>query len=462
MHISDEGGVPPVKRRAERWMLLLLLALLPVALGGCMMTASVEDLYTLPRLPEEYQALNARIDEILASGAEYTSPTAGTNLQSVQLEDLDGDGVAEALAFFRSNSEERPLKVYIFRAVDETYEQAAVIEGSGTSIHSINYEDMNGDGVKEILVSWRVSAEVQAMAVYSLQNLEPQLLMSTAYARYEVVDLDGDDMQELVVLRGDESESGASLADYYDWDGGSLLLGSSARLSMSVAELQWVQTGALQNGETAVFVTGRVAGVEETSRAVTDILVYRQPDLANIVLSSDTGVSSQIFRFVSLQPTDINGDGVTEVPQPAELPAEGEETYWKIYWFSYGADGTPERETITYHNLSDSWYLVIPDEWNGHFTVRQDNASTTEHATTFYSVSGRRLSEALLTIYTLTGDNRETQAAAGGRTILRRQAGAIYAVSYTEAYDKWRYAISAEELAENFNPILTQWRIEED
>jgi len=451
-----------VKRNGKRWAVLAMAAVMMCLFSGCMMTASVEDLYALPQLPEEYQGLSDQIDEILSAGAEYTSPASGTNLQSVQLEDLNGDGSAEALAFFRNNSAERPLKIYIFQDVDGGYQQAAVIEGSGTSILSIRYVDMNRDGVKEILVSWRVSAEVQALAVYMLEDLQPVMLMSSVYARYEVVDLDDDDVQELLVVRSDETDSAGSVADYYDWDARNLLLNSSARLSMSVAELQWVQTGMLQTGEAAVFVTGRVTGVEETSRAVTDILTYRQPDLTNIVLNSSTGVSSQIARFLNLQPTDINGDGATEVPMPALLPSEGEENYWKVYWFSYEDDGTALQQAITYHNQTDSWYLLIPEAWDRRFAVRQENTSTTEHETVFYALEGRQPGEELLTIYTLTGSNRDAQATAGERTVLRRQSNVVYAIRFEEAYDSWRHAVSEAEVAQRFNAILTQWSTGEE
>lgn len=441
----------------RKWLGALMAFALPFMLSGCMMTASVEELYALPQLPVEYQALNAQLDAILASGAETTSPTSGANLQSVQLEDLDGDGVQEAIAFFRNNNDERPMKIYIFRVQEETYQQAAVIEGSGTSIHSIRYLDMNGDGVKELLVSWRVSAQVQALSVYGLDRLEPVLLMSAAYARYETLDLDGDEMLELVVLRGDESETGGSIADFYDWDGSSLLLMSGARLSVTVGELQWMQEGVLATGEKAVFVTGRVAGVEETSRAVTDILILREGELSNIVLSQSTGVSTQIARFLNIQPTDIDSDGVTEIPMPAPLLAgEGDER-WKIHWFSVASDGTAERRAITYHNLTDSWYLLIPEEWDGHFTVSQNNTSTTEHSTTFYSLSGGRVDEELFTIYTLVGENRETQAIRGGKAILRRQPNAVYAVQYTESYGNWHYTIDPKLVVARFNAITTQW-----
>lgn len=451
-------------RRRHLWILVWAV-LLPWVLSGCMLSASAEDLYALPQLPAEYEALNALLSEILTGGAEYAPPQAGSNLSQVQMEDLDGDGSDEVLAFFRVNSEERPLRLYIFQAVEDGYEQAAVIEGSGTAFHSVRYVDMDGDGAQELVISCRVSAEVQSVSVYSMRNLEPLRLMNAPYARYEVVDLDGDDDQELVVLRSDDSESGLSLADYYDWDSGnsSLQLQSTARLSVSLAALQWMQVGVLQEGEAAVFITGRAAGEDDTSRAVTDILVCRQLELTNIALSAETGVSGQIFRFLNLQPTDINGDGATEVPRPAELLSEpGEEAYWKIYWHSYHIDGADTRQAITYHNQTDGWYLLIPETWDGHFTVRQSNTSASVHATTFYSVRGRSMGEELLTIYTFSGTDRGVQAVKGDRSILRRRADQIYAVSYAEAYAQWRYAVEPETLAESFKVIINRWSMSEN
>ena len=448
--------------KINRMFGVFLVLVLPLVLTGCMTMASVEDLYALPRLPEEYQALGKLIDTILTEGAEMTSPTSGTNLQSVQIQDLDGDGVSEAIAFFRSNISERPMKICIFRELNETYEIAAVIEGSGTSIHSISYLDMNGDGIKEILTSWRVGTQ-QALTIHGLEGLSPVLLMSAAYVRYETADLDGDGGLELVVLRGDEVETGSSMADYYDWDGASLLLKSGTRLSVTVGELQWMQIGRLESGESAVFITGRVAGVEETSRAVTDILIHRDSELINIVWSQSTGISSQIARYSGIQPADIDGDGAIEVPNTAALPVtESGEDMWKIYWYDYCADGSAARSVITYHNLIDNWYLLIPEAWDGHFTVVQNNTGTTEHATTFYSLSGRSADKVLLTVYTLTGDNRDTQAVKDGRTVVLRQSGAVYAIEFGPNYANWRYTVDVSELIARFNVITAPWSTGEE
>lgn len=450
--------------RRGKWLPLLAAALLPLLLSGCMMAASAEDLYALPQLPDEYKALNARLLEILAGGAEYAPPVAGSNLPSVQMVDLNGDGTDEALAFFRVSSEERPLKIYIFQAVGDDYRQAALIEGSGTSIHSIRYEDMNNDGVREVLVGWRVSAEVQTLSIYSMRDLEPLRLMNTAYARYEVADLDGDEDQELTVLRSDDTETGQTLADFYDWDSAysSLQLHSTARLSAPVANIQRVQVGTLLEGEAALFVTSRVPGADDTSRACTDILAFRGAELANIVLN-DTGVSTEIFRYQNILPADVNGDLATDVPRPAALSSEdGEDTYWKIYWYSYNLDGTNERQAVTYHNLTDEWYLLIPDSWDNHFTVRQANVSSAVHTTTFYSVHGRTMEEELMTIHTFTGSDRENQAAKSGRTILRRLQETVYVISYTDAYSRWRYAVDSSVITERFHHIPKRWNMSEN
>lgn len=451
----------------KKIFLLLLLAALPVLLAGCMMSASADDLYALPQLPEEYKALSARLSEVLALGAEYAAPQAGANLPPVQMVDLDGDGTDEALAFFRISSEERPLKIYIFRAVEDDYQQAAVIDGSGTAVHSVRYEDMDGDGVREILVSWRVSAEVQSISVYAVRDLEPARLMSAAYARYEAADLDGDDDMELVVLRSDDTEAGLSLADYYDWDSGKsgLQLQSTARLSGTVASLQSIQIGTLQGGQTALFVTSRIAGKDESSNAITDILLCRRSELTNIVMSDDTGFSTQSARYLNnqIQPTDITGNGATAVPRPVRLPSESRETeYWKIYWYNYDDGGASELEAVTYHNTADGWYLLLPEEWDSHFTVRQVNTSAAVHATEFYAARGNVAGEKLLTIYTLTGSDREVQAGKPGRTILRPWGETLYVVSYTDYYKDWKYAIDHDQIGERFKPIVKQLSMAEN
>ncbi len=63
--------------------IICLAALLLTASGCFRMTA--DELYSLPQVSKEYLKLQEQINTVLASGAEYSPPTAGPNRQSVQL-----------------------------------------------------------------------------------------------------------------------------------------------------------------------------------------------------------------------------------------------------------------------------------------------------------------------------------------------------------------------------------------
>ncbi|MEG1917733.1 MAG: VCBS repeat-containing protein [Oscillospiraceae bacterium] len=440
----------------KKYGVLAALLLVTLSLTGCLFDSPVEELYSLPQLPVEYTELESRIDAILASGAEYAAPVSGTNIQPVQLVDLDGDGTEEAVAFFRKTSDEKPLKIYIFRAQDEAYEQAAVIEGSGTTLYSVAYNDMDMDGKTELIVGWKISSELkalQALSVYALPDLQPEELMRSAYVKYAMADLNRDNRQELVVIRADGE--GSSMADYYDWREQELTLTSSARVSMSVAELSRVKSGKLQNDIPALFVTG----VEESSIGITDVLAVRDGALVNVTLSGATGVSTEIFRFLSLYPQDINGDGLTEVPVPSLLPEGGDETVrYQINWRNYDLNGTPRVAQVTYHDVEDGWYLTLPEEWDGRILVTRGETGAEENCVTFFiRGEGKEPARTFLKIYTITGDSREYKAVRGTRFVLSRQTETIFAAELLPAGAAWRYRLTEEELLDSFHLILNEW-----
>lgn len=173
----------------------LVTGILALALSGCMFTTPEASLYRLPKLAGEYESLETQIDALLSTGGEYAAPTSGSNLQSVQMIDLDGDGVEEAVAFFRFPNDEKPMKIYIFKAKGDSYEQYARIEGTSSLIYSVNYADLDGDGLREILVGYRSSSDVQGLSIYPMTAGSPEALLITGYSRYANIDMNGDGKQ---------------------------------------------------------------------------------------------------------------------------------------------------------------------------------------------------------------------------------------------------------------------------
>ena len=447
-------------QRAKKWAALLLMMMsLSLVLAGCAMpklTLDPEELYALPELPARYTTLNQQLNAIQESSAEYAAPVSGSNIQPVQMVDLDGDGREEALAFFRQSDGEKPLKIYVFTDNGNSYTQTAVIEGSGLAVYSIAYSDMNGDGRMELIVGWRVSMDLQALTVYALEPGGARELARSNYVKYAVADLNGDGMQELTVFRANQDGVGA--ADCYLWKNGALTLSSTIRVSMTMAELSQqgkVTVGTLRSGEPALFVTG----VAEGMRAMTDVLLLRGGELNNAVLSPTTGVSGESSRFRALYPADINGDGVTEVPRTVALYGEELEgdTAQRVDWISFDAAGAAIRVLSTYHAIEDGWYLQLPDGWADTIYVGR-SASADEASVTFYMGDSRDQSYTpVLRITTLSGSNRERLAVRTGRFILGRNDGVIYAGELLKGNEGWADGVTEDEVRNAFSLIAPEW-----
>lgn len=446
-------------QRAKKWAALLLMMSLSLVLAGCAMpklTLDPEELYALPELPARYTTLNQQLNAIQESGAEYAAPVSGSNIQPVQMVDLDGDGREEALAFFRQSDGEKPLKIYVFTDNGNSYTQTAVIEGSGLAVYSIAYSDMNGDGRMEIIVGWRVSMDLQALAVYALEPGGARELARSNYVKYAVADLNGDGMQELTVFRANQDGVGA--ADCYLWKNGALTLSSTIRVSMTMAELSQqgkVTVGTLRSGEPALFVTG----VAEGMRAMTDVLLLRGGELNNAVLSPTTGVSGESSRFRALYPADINGDGVTEVPRTVALYGEELEgdTAQRVDWISFDAAGAAIRVLSTYHAIEDGWYLQLPDGWADTICVGRSSSADEASVTFYMGDSGDQSYTPVLRITTLSGSNRERLAVRTGRFILGRNDGVIYAGELLKGNEGWADGVTEDEVRNAFSLIAPEW-----
>lgn len=461
-----------MKKRVLRIGLLLGMLIL---LSGCM-SQSREELYTLPQLPEDYLALQQTITKIMNDlGAEYAAPSSGSNSQNIQLQDLDGDGTQEStLAFFRVPSAEKPLKIYIFRhnELTDEYETAWVIEGVGTGIYSIAFENLGGTADKEIVVSWQISAKTQSLAAYSLQRGGDVVeLMRSGYAKSAILDLDRDNEKEIVLLQLDAAEDN-SHAELYNYDNGLMVYTSSTPLSLDITEIQTAKVGALSNLMPALFVSSAFG---EAGGRITDIIALRDGALTNLTLNEEIGMSLSTIRFYAdfqdANGADINNDGILELPLPEQLPSVGENAtpMYLLHWNQCGPEGEATRVCTTFHCYDDGWYLILPEEWQGEVTIarRDSGISTTgtERAVSFYHLPGGEEDseepeepEEFLTIYRLSGTNRAYRAAIDERFVLFESSDVIYAAKFRDT--EWNCGLNRDELQEKFNRIKVDWSAE--
>ena len=436
-----------MKRAVKKCILLLAGLALAAVLSGCtVFDSSVEQLFTLPRMAPEYTGLSQQLDSLISQGYEYASPSGGRNIQSVQMMDLEDDGRQEALVFLRRSADEKPLKIMVYRLDgDDSYSLLCTIESSGTAVDSVYYQDLNGDGRQELIVGWRISADVQTLAAYSIEP-EPVALMSCGYSRFSIQDLNGDGAPSLLVIRAD-GELGP-VAEFYGWQEEQMGVSYRCRLSSSMTALNRgsVVTGMADRDTPAVFITG----VDTTSMAVTDILIYRpEAGLVNVALDKTSGVSAAVYPYRQLAPQDIDGDGVTEIPCPLGDSA-AEQTDGLVSWMSWQSDGRFQQTAKTYHSLSSGWYFTIPTSWWS-WEVDAVTGGIQNESQMTLRING----DSVLTIYTITGENRDNRSRMGSRIVLRRQATTVYAGEVYEIAPY--YGMDEDLLRRSFSLILGTW-----
>ncbi len=445
--------------------LILCLGLL-LTLSGCFFKTA-DELYALPELPEAYKQLQIKLDEVMGElDAEYAAPLTGSNTATVQLQDLDGDGEAEAtVAFFRVNSNEEPLRIYIFRQeADGTYEKAYALRGDGTAIDSISFVDLDGDGMKEVLVSWQISARVHTLTAYQLGVADAIELVHTAYNEtFAVYDLDRDNQQELLVLQADDTGEGSGRVEYYNFENGQMVLAAAAPMSRGASAIAagGVRRGYLRGNIPALYV-----GVMCGDAAVTDIYAMREGVFTNVTLNPETGVSGETMRYYNdVAAQDINSDGVLELPKPVALsdnqPAQNSaSSFWLIYWRQFDVDGNAYTVQINYHNLIDGWYLNLPENWVDQIAMARDDSQSArgERAVVFYLMREGEMEtspQEFLRIYRLTGSNRSTRARLGNRFVLLEEDNITYAAEFTDV--GWNSGLNEDNLADYFSIIRKEW-----
>lgn len=458
-----------ILRVAGAFLMLALLA-------GCEfdLFMSADELYTRPQLPHDYQKLEDTIKTVKSSltqngmSAEDLTPLSGSNPSAVQLLDLDGDGKDEAVAaFFRvaatDESGSKPLQIYIFRkGADGNYDIAYNMEGEGNNIDSVYYEDLDGDGRKEVVVGWQLTTRVNVLSVYALGTAEPaELIHATYNESYSLVDMDGDGYKEIAVVQRDDSGENLSRVEYYCYQEGVLTMTSSAPLSQNVMDVVAVRGSSLTDGTPALYVTSSCEGGQ-----VTDIFVHREGMLTNITLNPDSRVSNDTLRdYTEVSATDINRDGVLEIPVALALPKVSEDsvlTYRMIYWRQFDSSGKASVACLTYHSVDSGdsgWYLVLPSEWDGQIMVERDDSEyyRGERAVVFYCRDGGNGSpQPFLAIYKLTGSNRDVRAAMGNREVLwTDRETVVYAAEFLAG--EWDCGLDMDQLKSRFNRYMKEW-----
>jgi len=426
--------------------MILVLVLFAVALlSGCAMQ-TVEQMYQLPKRSESYSNLQSVLDTAMA-GLEFCAPLTGENQQTVQMADVDGDGEQEFLVFAKG-SMESPLRILLFKLTDGTFLHIDTIESTGAAFDQVEYIQMDDKPGVEIVVGRQVSDQlVRSVSVYTFTGEYMQQLISANYQKFVALDINADRKSELFVLRPSRDESDSGYAEFYTVRNGVAIRSNEVRMSAPVRNLKRILVGKLYDGKTAVYVASTVGD----TALITDVYTTKDKRLVNVSLSSESGTSIQTLRNSYVYADDIDDDGVVELPSFVADDTAGTDQSGILCWFAMDSKGNTVEKLYTYYELVGGWYLKLNENLARQIKVRRiGNAYEF-----FLQQENSDEVQKLMTVYTLTGQNREEQSIADGRFVLLKTDTVTYSAKLENAASD--YYITRQSMIHSFRLIHRDW-----
>lgn len=435
----------------KKKILLLTMLLAALLLSGCSMR-TVEEMYALPRRSKEFDQLQSAIDTAMY-GLTYSSPRAGENQQTVQMADLDGDGMDEILVFAKGASE-KPLQVLIFsQEKDGDVRTIETIGITGLNFEQVEYVEFDEEPGCELIVGFQVGDQVlRSVAVYTFRNGDAELLLLNGYSKILTCDLDDNGRNELLVIRPGEAETERGTAVLYSFLEGQIQRSVETELSAPTDNIRRIMPGRLHNDVPAVYVASSV----RENAVVTDVLALKEGRFSNITFSSEGDTSIRTLRNYYIYADDIDDDGVMELPalitmKPVSLWLD-EEQKFLLRWFSLDIDGWEWEKQFTFHNFVGGWYLKLDSSWASRVTVDQG----LDRYTFYVWDEAYRVPTELFSIHVFTGGNRDEDAVQDGRFAIYRAEGVAYSASLTP--EAAQYQITEAYLIESFQLIRQDWQ----
>lgn len=434
----------------KKRMLAVMLLAATILLSACQVR-TVDQMYRVPKRPQSYDDLQSVMDAAMGT-MEYSAPRAGEHQQTVQMADLDGDGVREYLLYAKGDGD-KPLRILVFSQQEFGYVLLDTIDCAGASFDVVEYVQMDGSGGMEIVVGCKISEQVpRSVSVYTLKDGVIHQLLATNYTKFLSCDLDSDMRMELMVLRPGESNSDNGIAELYGMENGTMERSNEVTLSGPSEKLKRVITGKLHGGVPAVFVASAV----DESAVITDVYTLQDGVFTNVSLSKESGTSVQTLRNYYVYADDIDEDGEVELPslitmKPLQQGVNTDEQYL-IRWYAIGPDGAETDKMHTYHNYAGGWYLELDPLWAQRISVRQDG-----NTYGFYLWDDAyQGTQKIFSILELKGQDREEQAVLDNRFAVYKGESVIYAARLEVASGALR--ITQDNLIKSFRQIRMDWK----
>ena len=356
-----------------RKLLCITLAfIMCYCLCGCdFLTTDTAELLSPPSLSGDLKPIAEAINNSVGTSYTFKYPTRGEYRSAVVREDINGDGLLEAFAFYSTTDGETvTMNLSYICLIEGQWESTAHQQLVAGGVDKLDFCDLDNDGILELLVGWEIygTSEMQ-LAVYSLSENTLTQRMLKRYTHFTTCDLNEDETREIFLINANTAENINVAALYTLTESGVTEL-SSCELDSAAKTINEPLIASLSSGVPAIYVD-EIKGVG----AVTEVLFIEKGKLVNPLFQPDSRETLSTLRSANFSTTDMNGDGIPEIPVQKDVPSVARsqlnEKLYLTEWCTFNGVVLTSQK-ITMINVNDGYYYEIPSKWANNIAVLKD------------------------------------------------------------------------------------------
>ncbi len=356
--------------------IFICVIMLVLSFNGCTLRLSdPETLMSPPKLVGGYQDLQDTFEQEIGSNAALVAPVNGKYKSAFIIDDFNSDSIEEAMVFYSVKEKEEAVSVGLFQKENDSWKYIKSVSGIGSGIDTVIIEDMNSDGISEVIIGWSLYTLNKQVCIYEPDLSSQNVFMSLGsypYNLLEMIDVNSNGNKELFLVNLDTTGVvPAACAQVY-----------SVSKKEETEQLSSISIDGNVSGYSEIKVDSNsciyVDAFKNEHDMITEVLVWNKEkaSLEAPLFDEATQSTTATWRNARIPVTDIDNDGLLEVPVGIEVKGSSrvnsgvlqEEGIYFTRWSSF--NGTRlKAEQYCLYNFDQGYRFDIPSSWVGKVTI---------------------------------------------------------------------------------------------
>ena len=303
----------------------LIISVLLIIMATGFEFENLESLMKPPMVEGENRKIQLAFENFAGNQYHLVTPLKGEHRSAYNFFDLNGDAEDEVIVFYSKESENDIVRMNVLdRKADGTWVSIADIGTEYSDVQQVEFADLNGDKIKEIIVGWTVfqNEYAKTMDVYMLSKSKSNYVFERVYNGiyydFKTFDINCDARKDILkidyIKHMDRAEYSATFLGYND---NGIEEISSINLDLSFSSITSVTSDYLENEKRRRIYFD---GPRHESGMITDCIFYNNDK--KCFENEKTGfppLSALSSRISNVSSKDINSDGIVEIPKEKEV-----------------------------------------------------------------------------------------------------------------------------------------------